>query len=469
MFEVTAGRLASWVDGELVGGFLTTKVTGVSVDSRTIKPGEIFIPLKGEFTDGHEHIVRAVEAGATGFLTEKLNGEAKRAISSRAFAIKVNDSIGALQRLAAAYRGILSAKVVGITGSTGKTTAREMATAILRRRLSVVASEKNYNNEIGLPLTLLGASPETEVIIVEMAMRGLGQIAALTEIAKPDIGLVTGVGKSHIELLGTAEAIAEAKAELVKGLPSSGIAILNADNGWTPMLVKKTSASVRTYGLCDADLVADRITVDSLGRPSFRIKGERFLAAVSLPVPGRHNVYNALAAASIALALGLGADEIAGGLSEVRLPEMRMEVSRAGEVVILNDAYNANPDSMLAAIAVLADVKTKGRRIIVLGDMLELGPIAEESHLAVGRNAAKTGVDLLVTVGELGRLIAEGAREGGMADGAIISFDSAEDAGRNVAEFIEPKDVVLVKASRGMKLEQVADAIIRATRRSIYR
>ncbi len=465
MLEATAGRLASWTKGELIGGFLTAKVSGVSVDSRSIKPGELFVPLKGENRDGHDYILSAVEAGASGFLTERSTREVARAMSIGAFAIRVDDSLDALQRMAREYGKTLNATVVGITGSTGKTTAREMTASVLRKRFDVVSSAKNYNNEIGLPLTILGCEPGTEIIVAEMAMRGAGQIARLAEIARPRVGLVTGVGRAHLELLGTEEAIAEAKAELLRSLPSDGIAVLNADNPWTPFLAESTSADVITFGVRAGDLKAERIRTDALGRPSFELVGRDISQEVRLSSPGRHNVYNALAAAAIALAFGLDPVEIAAGLAEAKVPEMRMEIMTTTDgVILLNDAYNANPDSMSAGLAALFDLEVTGRRIAVLGDMLELGSAAEECHLAVGKEAADKGVQLLVTVGELGKLIAEGAKRAGLDGAGIASFDSASDAGKYLAEKVRGGDAVLIKGSRGVGLERAAEALLRERR-----
>ncbi len=444
---------------------MTAKVSGVSVDSRSIKPGELFVPLKGENRDGHDYILSAVEAGASGFLTERSTREVARAMSIGAFAIRVDDSLDALQRMAREYGKTLNATVVGITGSTGKTTAREMTASVLRKRFDVVSSAKNYNNEIGLPLTILGCEPGTEIIVAEMAMRGAGQIARLAEIARPRVGLVTGVGRAHLELLGTEEAIAEAKAELLRSLPSDGIAVLNADNPWTPFLAESTSADVITFGVRAGDLKAERIRTDALGRPSFELVGRDISQEVRLSSPGRHNVYNALAAAAIALAFGLDPVEIAAGLAEAKVPEMRMEIMTTTDgVILLNDAYNANPDSMSAGLAALFDLEVTGRRIAVLGDMLELGSAAEECHLAVGKEAADKGVQLLVTVGELGKLIAEGAKRAGLDGAGIASFDSASDAGKYLAEKVRGGDAVLIKGSRGVGLERAAEALLRERR-----
>lgn len=465
MFEVTAGRLASWTKGELIGGFLTARVSGVCVDSRRVKPGDLFIPLKGEHRDGHDYILSAVEAGASGFLTEKPGGDVSLAISRGAFAIEVESSLDALQRIAREYGRTLDVTVVGITGSTGKTTAREMAASVLRKRFKVVSSEKNFNNEIGLPLTILSAGPETEIVVVEMAMRGKGQIARLAEIARPQIGLVTGIGRAHLELLGTEKAIAEAKAELLRSLPADGAAALNADNPWTPYLAQTTSADVTTFGIFGGDLKAERIEIDLFGRPTFKIVGRGISEKVCLPVPGRHNAYNALAAASIASILGLEPSEIAVGLAETKLPEMRMEILTTAEgVTLLNDAYNANPESMSAGLTALSDMRLSGRRIAVLGDMLELGRAADECHLAIGREAADKKIDLLVTVGELGKLIAEGARRAGLDRGRVISFDSPEAAGMYLSENVKGGDAVLLKASRGVGLERAVEALLREMR-----
>lgn len=460
MVEVTAGRLAHLAGGKVVGGFLTTKIRGIAIDSRTIKPGELFVPLVGETSDGHHYIEQAVEGGAVGFLTAKKNGIVQRALSSKAFAIEVDDTLAALQRAAAEHRRALDATVIGITGSTGKTTVRTMTSAVLRRRYSVVESEKNYNNEIGVPLTLLNATPETDVVVVEMGMRGPGQIAELAEMAAPEIGLITGIGQTHIELLGSVEAIAKAKGELLERLPEMGTAVLNADDEWFRELSKMAGSRKLTFGLEYGDLRAEDISLDAKGRATFRIVGEGLLLDVALPVPGRHNVSNALAAAAVGIACGMAGEEIAAGLSHFTLPGMRMQISTTPRgVVVINDAYNASPDSMRAALDALTDMNTDGRRIAVLGDMLELGTVAEELHHALGETVAEKGVDLLVTVGELGAVIAEGARKAGHNPKSIQSFETADEVGEYISGVIESGDMVLVKASRGMRLEKIVEIL----------
>lgn len=461
MAEVTAGRLAYLAGGKVVGGFLSTKIRGIAIDSRTIKPGELFVPLVGEASDGHDYIVQAVESGAAGFLTAKANGLIQRALSGKAFAIEVDDTLLALQRAAAEHRRALDAKVVGITGSTGKTTVRTMTSAVLRQRYSVVESEKNYNNEIGVPLTLLNASSETEIVVVEMGMRGPGQIAELAEIAAPEIGLITGIGQTHIELLGSVEAIAKAKGELIERLPDIGTAVLNSDDEWFEELAKIAGSNMLTFGLRGGDLRAENLSLDSAGRATFRIVGEGLKLDIALPVPGRHNVSNALGAAAVGLACGMTGDEIAAGLSDFVLPGMRMEISRTpGGVIVINDAYNASPDSMGAALDALTDMSVNGRRIAVLGDMLELGNVAEGLHRALGEKVAEKELDLLVTVGELGEYIAEGARQAGHSPQRVKSFDSANGVGEYLADILEPGDIVLVKASRGMRMEKIVERIL---------
>ncbi|MHB0977041.1 MAG: UDP-N-acetylmuramoyl-tripeptide--D-alanyl-D-alanine ligase [Candidatus Aquicultorales bacterium] len=460
MIETTAGQLASWTKGKLVGGFLTSKAGGVSIDSRLVAQGDIFVPLKGE-RDGHAYILDAVERGAAGFMTEHMTADAGAALSKGAFALQVEDALIALQRMAAAYVKTLDCRVIGITGSTGKTTTRALIDAVLRTKLSVVSSVKNFNNEIGVPLTLLSAGLGTEACVVEMAMRGPGQIEELASIASPTVGVVTGIGQTHLELLGSVEAIAQAKAELIQGLPAEGVAVLNADDPWTETLKEMTPARVLSFGLKAGEVRAESVELDENGNASFSIVGEDLVRTpVSLSVPGRHNVYNALAAASVGLTCGLTVEQIAAGLSEVVMPGMRLEVTKTiGGVTVVNDAYNANPDSMKAGLGVLKDMRARARRIAVLGDMLELGKAAEEAHRELGRFVAGGNTDLLVTVGELGALIAEGALTEGFDPGSVRSFASLEDAGEFLRGVTAIDDIVLVKASRGLQLERIIEYI----------
>lgn len=464
MIPLTVTEIADSVDGILISGSADLRVSGVSIDSRTISVGDLFIPLKGK-ANGHSYIVDALRRGASGFLFESDTDykDDLAMLSGSQFMIEVKDTLKALQNIAAYYRTKLSAKVIGVTGSSGKTTTKDMIGCVLAQKLRVIATDKNYNNEIGVPLTILRADQETKALIVEMAMRGSGQIKELAEIAKPDIGVLTNIGQAHMELLGTEEAIAQAKAELVEAIPDDGVVVLNADDLWTPNLASSAQARIVTYGIAGGDVRASEIDVDELGRASFRMNtGDPTAYVVRLAVPGRHNVYNALAASAVALQAGLSMDDIRVGLSGCRPSAMRMEIfSTDDNVIVLNDAYNANPASMQAALSTLMDISTQGRHIAVLGDMLELGRLSGEAHKQIGEMVGSLGIDILVAVGNESQVMADSAIKVGMNPKAVITCRDSSTAAHLLKRLVESGDVVLVKASRGITLEVVVKALVK--------
>lgn len=466
MFPLKISELVSLTGGTLINGSPERVVESISLDTRTLKEGDFFIPLRGERHDGHQFLAEALSKEAKGFFTERWN-EGIRApllgnLRGDTVVIKVKDTLKALHSLARHVREQLDVEVVGITGSTGKTCTKDMLVSVLLQKLNLVYTEKSYNNEVGVPLTILKADYDADAVVVEMAMRGLGQIEELAEIAHPTVGLVTNVGKTHFEFLGSEEAIAIAKGELIEAIPPSGTVVLNEDDAWTGKLRSLSTAEVITYGISNsANVYADEINIDSSGRVSFKMISEGKSVEVKLPFPGRHNVYNALAAGAIGLHLGLSLSDVKKGLEGCTLSKMRMEVfTTADGVTVINDAYNANPTSMRAALFALRDMNRNSRRIAVLGDMLELGKIADVSHFEIGELVGELGVDLLITVGEKSRRIAEGALRRGLNSKNVFTCDGVTEAGRILREKTEPTDVVLVKASRGMGLEGVIDSLL---------
>ena len=462
MIRLEAAEIALCSGGSLLYGSREAKVNGVSIDSRAVIFGDLFIPLRGS-TDGHAYIEDAIRAGAAGFLIESSAiSSGMKPPAGAQFAVEVDDTLRAFQAIAGYYRLKLSATVIGVTGSTGKTTTKDMLAGILAKSMNVVSTTKNYNNEIGVPLTILKADLDTSALVVEMGMRGLGQIKELAEIAAPDIGVVTNIGQAHIELLGTQERIAQAKAELIEAISAEGAAILNADCLWSTSISNRSSARTVTYGIADGDVRASGIEVDELGRASFSLTiGDSSSYRVRLAVPGRHNVYNALAAIAVGIELGLTIDSIRLALAECKPTSMRMEMVKTERgVLILNDSYNANPVSMEAALSTLMDIETKGRRIAVLGDMLELGPVSSDAHRRVGEVVAALGVEILVAIGVEGQLIAESAVRSGMNHKAVITCRDAQTATQVLGQLSFERDVVLVKASRGMGLEKIVEALV---------
>lgn len=465
MVPIKVGDIAVALRGELIAGDPEAVVLSVCADSRLAKGGDLFIPLKGERFDGHHYINAAVNAGAAGFVAERLDDSLLAHLKGGAtFAIKVNDTLAALSELAHLVRGHLTAKVIGVTGSTGKTSTKDILAALTGRSFKTLASAKNNNNEIGAPLTITKAKPETEVLIVEMGMRGPGQVGALAAMAGPDIGIITNVGLTHLGRLGSQERIAAAKAELIEALPVEGYAVLNYDDEWTPYLRERTKATVVTFGLgSGADIGACDISFDEYARPSWRLVVDGHQGPlVGLSAPGRHNVLNALAAIAAARLVGVGETEIVDGLGRVRLTDMRLAIieTRNGATII-NDAYNASPASMSGALETLKQVKPGARHIAVLGRMSELGEVSLSAHRNIGVDLVRLGVDMLVAVGEDADNIAESAVEAGLPRSAVAWLESKEEAVKLLKAKVAAGDVVLVKGSRIAGLEDIVNALIR--------
>ncbi len=422
-------------------------------DSRLVVPGSLFVALKGE-RDGLNFVTDAVARGASGIIGERLLPESQwleRAGGRPVAFITVDDSLRALQRLARWWRGRQDVEVVGITGSVGKTSTKEVVAGVLGRRFRVLKNEKNYNNEIGLPLTLLQLDGTYQKAVLEMGMYGLGEIRDLCALALPTVGVVTNVGPVHLERLGTIENIALAKSELVAALPSSGLAVLNGDDHRVRAMAERTPAGSVFYGFAE-DCRVRASEVESLG-----LEGVRFTlhalgreARVSLWLAGRHNVYNALAGAAVGFASGLDWDEVLEGLASLSSGLRLVVVPGRGDSNIIDDTYNASPASMLAALDLLGQLP--GQRTAILGDMLELGSYEEEGHREVGRRAAEV-VQRLVAVGPRARLIGEAATESGLADVTYAPDSEAVTYEPHAGEH------VLVKGSRSMFMEKVVEKL----------
>ncbi len=466
MLTLSVETLVDVVGGELLRGSDTTMVNGFVVDSRRVEPGNAFVAFTGENTDGHLHLADAINQGARALLVtasaEEIAEHLEGAVERDVAVIGIESALDATQRLASYHRGRLFCPVIGVTGSTGKTTTKDFLTSVLSVRFRVVATEGNQNNELGVPLTILRAGADTDVLVVEMAMRGLGQIENLAKIARPTAGLVTNIGTSHIELLGTQEAIASAKGELLAAIGSDGHAFLNKDDAMSGLLARQTEATVVYYGLDpECEVTAKDLEIDDESCAHFTLVTPVGTGEVALAVPGRHNVYNALAATAVALSLEVSLSDIVLGLEAARSGEMRMQsFGTASGVHVINDAYNANPTSMRAAIETLSEMRAEGKRIAVLGDMAELGSLTELAHFRIGEAVARLPVDVLVTVGPRARRIADGARAEGKADDEIRPCVSPDEAVEVLDDLLESGDVVLVKASRIMGLERIVEGIV---------
>ena len=457
-------ELLAAVGGRLTGSSSVTSFRDATVDSRRVPPGSLFVALRGERTDGHRHVADAVRAGAAVALVEapqELPGDLEAAV------VVVPDALLALQELAAWWRSRQAVRVVGITGSTGKTLAKEITADVLARTFRTLRNEGNLNSESGLPLTLLRLEPEHEIAVLEMSMYTVGEIARLAEIARPEVGVVLAVHPTHLERAGSIDRIARAKAELPEALPRDGLAVLNADDPRVVAMRAVTAATCWTFGLGPAaDVRADDVVSHGVAGTEFTLHAPWGVRRLHTATPGRHLVPHALAAAAVAEWLGEPLDEVAAALEIGSAAPHRMAVHEgASGATIVDDTYNASPVSVTAALDFLAEtpIPAGRRRIAVLGDMLELGHDEEQLHRAVGHHAARTA-DAIVTVGTRGTWIAEGARAGGAA--LVLEAVDAEAAVLALDRDLAPThgDVVLLKASRGIELDRAVDVLLGITR-----
>jgi len=452
MDKISLREIVNAVQGRVMAGTDDLTVDAVTIDSRQVPPGALFVAIKGERFDGHDFIGDALRKGAAAVVVHE-----ERPVEGRATVIRVEDTLTALGDIAAYYRSRFAVPVVGITGSNGKTTIKDLLASVLEQQLSVVKTEGNYNNEIGLPLTLFKLSRDTEAAVVEMGMRGLGQIRRLAQIARPTVGIVSNVGLTHLELLGSQENIAAAKGELVESLPADGLAVLNGDDPFVRGMRQKTAARSVLYGIegQDLDLRAVDIQMTDHGC-RFRIEAHETGFDVALSIPGRHNVYNALAAVAAALEIGVTVEAIQKGLAQPQLTGKRLKIYETRGYRIIDDTYNASPSSMTAALDVLAGMAMGQRKIAVLADMLELGPDSRQIHRQMGEYARIKGIDHLYAYGDLGRAYVEGFGE---SEGRSGYFNAKAQLIAKLQEMIRPGDVVLVKGSRGMKMEEIVAAL----------
>jgi UDP-N-acetylmuramoyl-tripeptide--D-alanyl-D-alanine ligase len=437
--ELRTSEVARVTGGRPTGDDVT--VAGATIDSRAVRPGQLFVPLVAE-RDGHDFVPAALAAGAAAYLTSR------GPVTGAAPAVEVADTTAALEALGRHARTLLPDRVVGVTGSVGKTSVKDLLAAVLAVRWPTSANVRSFNNELGVPLTLLEAPPGTEALVVEMGARGVGHVKALCDLAAPTVGVVTRVAAVHTETFGTIDDVARAKGELIEALPPTGVAVLNAEDPRVAAMASRSAAPVVTFG-AGGDVRAEGIVLDDDLVPSFRLVGDlagggRAAADVRLGVRGRHMVDNALAAAGVGLALGMTADEVATGLASAALSPWRMELSRLpGGARLLNDAYNANPTSMVAALDALAALPA-GRRVAVLGVMAELGATSAADHAGVGDHARRLGVEVVgVGTDAYGGRVVE-------ADAAAVVAALGP---------LGPDDAVLLKGSRVAGLEHVATAL----------
>ena len=450
--KLPLGRIAELLNAS--GDFeRKTVATGYSIDSRALRPGELFFAVKGERMDGHDFVQQALEKGAVGAVVA---GEKVRGSSSKTGLLVVGDTLQALQVLAKAVRRLWAGPLIAVTGSTGKTTTKEAIAHVLSSRFRVLKSEGNFNNHFGLPLMLLQLEPEHDAAVVELGMSHLGEIAALAKIAQPETGVVTNVAPVHLEFFRSVAEIARAKYELIESLPAGGTAVLNADDEYVSQFGRDFKGRVITYGFGPAATVRGE-NLKSLGEKGSAfdiVAGDRREHA-TLPLVGGHNVHNGLAATAVALERGLTLSEVVSALASLGPGDKRGQVVRIGNITVIDDCYNSNPKALAAMVDTLAAMPAR-RRIVVAGEMLELGPQGEAMHRESGRHVAANGIDVLIGVRGLASHMVEAAKRAGISAEFVAT---PEEAGKWLATETREGDVVLLKASRGVKLEKALDQL----------
>ena len=460
MISLSVKELLQVVRGKLVKtvpDFLEKSFVGVSIDSRSLVKGNLFVGISGERNDGHDFVSQAVSRGAAVILIEESKTrKLDQTLLSNVPTIAVTDTRAALQELAGYYRRKFDLPVLAITGSNGKTTTKEMIAQVLETKYEVLKSQRSFNTLIGVPLTIFELSPQTELMVLELGTSQFGEIARLAELSRPTLGLILNIVPAHLETFGTLENVAKAKFELLDELPEKSPVFLNLDDA-----ILRARASSEKHRIISfawesaADYQAKEVAISDNGHIDFRVKEN----LVRLNLLGRHNIYNALAAYAVGEYFNVTPQAITQALEAYRPVHLRMEIQVVRGVKIINDCYNANPASMVSALESLQLTSTSGSRIAVLADMLELGDQAAELHSKIGQKVFELGIDYLVTVGELAENIAISALENGMAKSKVKSFKDKVEAGTFLLSLIQPGDTILLKGSRGMKMEELAQRL----------
>lgn len=456
MVSFDCAELIEAVDGRLLWGSFERIFSGITTDSRKVAKDNLFIPLVGEKFDGHDYIEQCFDSGAAVCLTQKPIPE-----TAGCSAIIVKDTAKALKDIAAWHRNKYAIPVVGITGSVGKTSTKDMIACVLSKKFEVLKTQGNFNNEIGLPLTLLNLEEKHEAAVIEMGMSGFGEISRLTAVTQPDVAVITNIGVSHIEKLGSQQGILKAKLEILEGLKPEGLVVLNGDD---PLLKgQRGKLGFRTvfYGM-DTALDYGAENYESLGEEgtSFNITWNKNTYRVKVPVPGVHNVYNALAAIAVGVEMNIPMGTIIDGIAEYSPGNMRQNIISCKGIKIINDAYNASPQSMQAAISVLEELSAKSRGIAVLGDMLEMGEMAEELHYSVGKFVRNKKIKYLITVGKDSGNISRAVADSDNTAIQTCHFNNNSDALEYILNIVRQGDYILIKGSRGMKMEQIAEGLM---------
>lgn len=442
--------------GKLVKGSPRTLIKRVNTDSRATQPGDLFVALAGERHDGHNFLSEVIQKGVAAVMVETSKIPADK---SKCAVVAVEDTRKALANLAARYRCDFSMPAVAVGGSNGKTTTKELLASVLRQKLETLWSEASFNNEIGVPLTLLRLESKHQAAVMEVGTNHPGELAPLVAMVQPRFGIITNIGREHLEFFGDVAGVAKEEGTLAELLPEGGALFINADNDWSARIIRRTRARAVRVGVApENDWGAGNIRTDKQGA-WFRVTAPKseFSGDYRINLLGRHQVTNALLAMAVGAELGLSRAEIERGLAECQPPKMRMQLWESNGVRVLDDAYNANADSMLAALQTLQDIPCKGRRVAVLGDMAELGLHSEAAHMEVGRRAAESGVGQLFAVGQMAAVMARAAREAGL--NRVFEFLDVEAAAPAVKSFLKAGDVVLLKASRATHLERIVEML----------
>ena len=458
MNNINVSGILKATGGKLIQGDSELPINGISTDTRSIKHGEIFFALEGKNYDGHKFVEQAIHNGAAGAV---ISSGKKSAYSlhngfKECALLEVADTLRALGDLAKFYRNSLPTSFVAVTGSNGKTTTKDMAYHVLGNFKSVSRSRESFNNFVGVPLTIFETETAHDFCIVEMGTNAPGEIKRLSEIIFPDLAILTNISNTHLEGLGSIEGVASAKSEFIENMAEDGTLITNADDDWCNQIANRFNGKVISFGFNQsADIKASNVKRDDSGFV-FTVNDS---LTVNLPVFGKHNIYNALAVIAMCDAVGVGIEVICDKFIDFKLPPMRMEKQICGGIVVVNDGYNSNPSSMSSALDEFSQWMTSGRKVLICGDMLELGNYAERLHKEVGAKVADANIDVLWTVGPLSRFVAEEAIANGMPRENILSCETSEEMCSFVASQLKKDDTVLIKGSRRVKLESVSRQI----------
>lgn len=464
---LTIDEIVKSTGGQLLNGTPDPPVSGVSIDSRTIKNGDIFVAIKGDVFDGHDYIEDAIKKGARGVIIKeghKISDYILEKVSKDKVILSVNDTMTALQEMARYYRNKFHLPVVGITGSNGKTTTKEMIWYIMSHKFLVLKNEGNLNNHIGVPLTLFRLISSHNMALIEMGISDRGELTRLCEIAAPTAAVITNIGPTHLEKLGRIENVAEAKSEILDFIKSDGVCILNRDDTFFDIFKAKASGRIISFGMSSAadvytesaEIAQDGKSIDSM---TFRLICPLGEVDINMHVIGLHNLYNALCAAATACALGTHIEDIKYGLEKFTPVKMRSTIEKISGIYVINDTYNANPASMVAAIDTLKTIKEGKRKYAVIGDMLELGKNTTTAHRDLGIYIAGAGIDGLLAIGEFAENVADGAISAGMDENKVMAYKDFARTLEKIRLWLNAGDILLVKGSRGMKMERIVEGL----------